>query len=89
MTWYANTFASGLSPRGVGGFQTSPLFTDGKVALFVGGPWDIGSFKTSTRDAYLGRMLATVERTAHQGTLRIVATTPGLPEASLSPKQPQ
>jgi beta-galactosidase len=48
-----------------------------------------GSFKTSTRDAYLGRMLATVERTAHQGTLRIVATTPGLPEASLSPKQPQ
>jgi beta-galactosidase len=42
-----------------------------------------GSFKTSTRDAYLGRFLATVERTARPGTLRIVATTPGLPDASL------
>lgn len=47
MEWYGNTFASGLSPRGVGGFQTSPLFTDGKVAFFVGGPWDIGNFAKS------------------------------------------
>jgi len=44
MKWYSDTFASGLSPRGVGGFQTSPLFTSGKVAYFVGGPWDVGNF---------------------------------------------
>lgn len=44
MTWYGETFASGLSPRGVGGFQTSAVFTDQKTAFFVGGPWDIGTF---------------------------------------------
>lgn len=44
MQWYSDTFSSGLSPRGVGGFQTSPLFTSGKVAYFVGGPWDVGGF---------------------------------------------
>ncbi|KQR00448.1 hypothetical protein ASF72_16525 [Arthrobacter sp. Leaf141] len=44
MKWYSDTFASGLSPRGVGGFQTSPLFSSGKVAYFVGGPWDVGAF---------------------------------------------
>jgi len=43
-----------------------------------------GSFKTSTRDAYLGRVLATVESTAQQGTLRIAATTPGLPDAAFA-----
>jgi ABC-type glycerol-3-phosphate transport system substrate-binding protein len=44
MDWYANSFESGLSPRGVGGFQTSAVFTDQKVAFFVGGPWDVGGF---------------------------------------------
>jgi ABC-type glycerol-3-phosphate transport system substrate-binding protein len=44
LSWYADTFASGLSPRGVGGFQTSAVFTDQKVAFFVGGPWDVGGF---------------------------------------------
>ncbi|WP_433674234.1 ABC transporter substrate-binding protein [Microbacterium gorillae] len=47
MQWYADTFASGLSPRGVGGFQTSAVFTDQKTAFFVGGPWDIGNFATN------------------------------------------
>jgi beta-galactosidase len=41
-----------------------------------------GSFKTSSRDAYLGRILATVERKAGKGPFRIVATTPGLSDAS-------
>jgi hypothetical protein len=45
-----------------------------------------GSFKTSTRAAYLGRILATVERTAQPGTVRIVATTPGLPDAAFVPE---
>ncbi|MFK0240772.1 extracellular solute-binding protein [Microbacterium sp. NPDC090281] len=44
LSWYADTFQSGLSPRGVGGFQTSAVFTDQKVAFFVGGPWDVGGF---------------------------------------------
>lgn len=44
MTWYGETFASELSPRGVGGFQTSAVFSDQKTAFFVGGPWDIGAF---------------------------------------------
>jgi multiple sugar transport system substrate-binding protein len=47
MTWYGETFASGLSPRGVGGFQTSAVFSDQKTAFFVGGPWDIGNFVTN------------------------------------------
>lgn len=50
MKWYSDTFSSGLSPRGVGGFQTSPLFTSGKVAYFVGGPWDIGGFSKTDVD---------------------------------------
>lgn len=49
MNWYANTFTSGLSPRGVGGFQTAPVFSDGKVAFFVGGPWDIGGFASDAK----------------------------------------
>jgi beta-galactosidase len=46
-----------------------------------------GVFKTQVRNAYLGRMLATVERTAQAGSVRVIATTPGLPEANctLSP----
>ncbi|MFK4730484.1 sugar ABC transporter substrate-binding protein [Agromyces mediolanus] len=44
MAWYGDTFESGLSPRGVGGFQTAPVFIDGNVAFFVGGPWDVGRF---------------------------------------------
>lgn len=47
MEWYAGTFESGMSPRGVGGFQTSPVFSDGNVAFFVGGPWDVGGFSQS------------------------------------------
>ncbi|WP_423921367.1 ABC transporter substrate-binding protein [Frigoribacterium sp. 2-23] len=47
MQWYSDTFSSGLSPRGVGGFQTSPQFSDGKVAFFVGGPWDVPTFEKS------------------------------------------
>jgi ABC-type glycerol-3-phosphate transport system substrate-binding protein len=47
MKWYGETFASGLSPRGVGGFQTSAVFSDKKTAFFVGGPWDIGNFASS------------------------------------------
>jgi beta-galactosidase len=40
-----------------------------------------GPFKISSRDAYVGRILATVERKAGAG-FRIVATAPGLPDAS-------
>lgn len=50
LTWYGETFESGLSPRGIGGFQTGPVFSDGNVAFFVGGPWDLGIFAQSTVD---------------------------------------
>ncbi|TCO38127.1 multiple sugar transport system substrate-binding protein [Kribbella antiqua] len=50
MSWYGGTFASGLSPRGIGGFQTGPVFSNGNVAFFVGGPWDIGVFSSAKVD---------------------------------------
>src|SRR5688500_4585354 len=50
LTWYGKTFESGLSPRGIGGFQTGPVFANGDVAFFVGGPWDIGIFADSKVD---------------------------------------
>ena len=49
MQWYGGTFSSGLSPRGVGGFQTSAVFTDQKTAFFVGGPWDVGNFAANAK----------------------------------------
>lgn len=44
MDWYSGTFETGLSPRGVGGYDTGPVFSNGNVAFFVGGPWDVGGF---------------------------------------------
>jgi hypothetical protein len=46
-----------------------------------------GLFKTSTRDAYLGRLLATVERTETKGPLQITATAPGLPDSILAAEE--
>jgi multiple sugar transport system substrate-binding protein len=43
-SWYQSLFADKVSPRGVGPFETSPLFSSGKTAFFVGGPWDVGGF---------------------------------------------
>jgi beta-galactosidase len=45
----------------------------------------IGLFKTDTRNAYQGRLLATVQRTAPTGEVRLTATTPGLPNATFVP----
>lgn len=50
MEWFGATFEDGLSPRGVGTFETSPLFSSGDVAFFVGGPWDLGEFAESDVD---------------------------------------
>jgi multiple sugar transport system substrate-binding protein len=44
MTWYANTFKTGLSPRGIAPEQTGPLFTQGGTAFFAGGPWNAATF---------------------------------------------
>jgi len=41
-----------------------------------------GLFKTDTRNAYQGRLLATVQRTAPTGEIRLLATAPGLPTAA-------
>jgi multiple sugar transport system substrate-binding protein len=50
MTWYRSLFTDGLAPRGVGSFETSPLFDNGQTAFFIGGPWDIGTFAKSKVD---------------------------------------
>lgn len=47
MQWYQDLFDDGLAPRGVGSFETSPIFADGDAAFFVGGPWDVGVFADS------------------------------------------
>lgn len=47
MSWYHDLFTEKLAPRGVGSFETSPLFNNGQVAFFIGGPWDIGAFSKS------------------------------------------
>ena len=38
-----------------------------------------GLFKTDTRKAYQGRLLATVQRTTPTGQVRLIAATPGMP----------
>lgn len=48
LTWYRSLFTDNLAPRGVGSFETSPLFSNGQCAFFIGGPWDIGAFSKST-----------------------------------------
>ncbi|WP_162642048.1 sugar ABC transporter substrate-binding protein [Streptosporangium sp. 'caverna'] len=50
MSWYSETFDSKLSPRGIGDFQTSPVFAAGDLAFFVGGSWDLGTFADSGVD---------------------------------------
>ena len=39
-------------------------------------------FKTDTRNAYQGRLPATVQRSAPTGEIRLLATAPGLPTAA-------
>jgi ABC-type glycerol-3-phosphate transport system substrate-binding protein len=39
MSWYGKLFADKVSPRGVKGPETPGLFTSGKAAFYVGGPW--------------------------------------------------
>ncbi len=47
MRFYQDSFKNGLQPKGVGGFDTGPMFTSGKMAYYVGGPWDIFIFSGS------------------------------------------
>jgi len=42
-----------------------------------------GLFKVGTRNAYLGRLLVTVQRSSPSGAIRISAAAPGLPSAVL------
>ena len=45
----------------------------------------VGLFKVDTRPAYQGRLLATVQRTALAGEIRLSAAAPGLPTATPTP----
>jgi beta-galactosidase len=56
------------------------------IGLDTGDLGHTGLFKTSTRNAYQGRLLATVQRTAPAGELRLRAVTPGLAAAELGRK---
>ena len=47
-----------------------------------------GLFKTGKRTAYQGRLLATVQRTAPAGEVRISAATSGLPTATFASPEP-
>ncbi|MEJ2291013.1 MAG: sugar ABC transporter substrate-binding protein [Deinococcales bacterium] len=50
-TWYGDLFnGSKVSPKGVPYPQTADLFAEGKVALYAGGAWQLGKFKSSGVD---------------------------------------
>lgn len=45
--WYKSLFDEEVSPRGVPSEQISSLFTDGQIAFYVGGPWNLNRFSAS------------------------------------------
>lgn len=45
--WYKGLFDDGISPRGVPSEQINALFTDGQMAFYVGGPWNLNRFSAS------------------------------------------
>lgn len=45
--WYKKLFDDGISPRGVPNEQINALFTDAKIAFYVGGPWNLNRFSKS------------------------------------------
>ena len=47
LAWYGKLFSSQLSPRGITPEQMPDLFRDGKLALFVGGPWNFREFSAA------------------------------------------
>jgi len=49
--WYGDLFnGSKVSPKGVPYPQTADLFAEGKAALYAGGAWQLGKFKSSGID---------------------------------------
>jgi len=57
----------------------------GKLVGLDTGDLDYGGlFKTASRNAYLGRLLATVQRISAAGDSRVTVTAPGLPPAVAS-----
>ena len=44
--WYGDTFANGISPRGVAPEQAQDLFVNKEVAFFVTGPWAFQRFNS-------------------------------------------
>jgi beta-galactosidase len=59
----------------------------GQLVALDNGELDFGGpFKTDTRNAYQGRILVTVQRTAPAGEIRVTATAPGL-SIAISPAE--
>ena len=52
------------------------------IGLDTGDLSYVGLFKTDTRNAYQGRLLATVQRIGPAGEARLAAAAPGLPTAT-------
>jgi multiple sugar transport system substrate-binding protein len=49
-TWYGSVFKDGISPRGITPEQASPLFANGSMAFFAGGPWNAAAFDKAKVD---------------------------------------
>ncbi|PSL05857.1 carbohydrate ABC transporter substrate-binding protein (CUT1 family) [Haloactinopolyspora alba] len=45
MNWYQDIHEQGIAPRGIAPDQMGPLFSAGKAAFYVGGPWVIPGWK--------------------------------------------
>ncbi|HEY4388222.1 MAG TPA: extracellular solute-binding protein [Ktedonobacteraceae bacterium] len=46
-TFYGQTFAEKVSARGIPADQVTPLFSNGQLAFFIGGPWQLGTFENT------------------------------------------
>jgi beta-galactosidase len=87
LTFYEITV---VDEAGLGVLKATPAVTvrvEGAgrlIGLDTGDLNYVGLFKTDTRDAYQGRLLATVQRTAQTGGIRLTAAAPGLSTAERS-----
>lgn len=50
LSWYGDLYESGLAPRGIGGFETGPLFLNGELAYYVTGTWNVKATPDSAVD---------------------------------------
>lgn len=54
MTWYSQLFKDKVAPRGIATDQMNVLFSAGKAAFFVGGPWSAGAIAKADKKLDFG-----------------------------------